>query len=337
MARGLSKQTGKRISTKRFTVAMTLILVFIAAIIISVLVITISISNQMMGLEKKNLANIPSNILPAYSHTNFTSLDSTSLSGWFFKTDNPKSTVILVHDIEKNRLQFDIATADIIRDILNDGFNVFLFDQRNSGDSGGDKTGYGYLEWQDLIGAIAHVRDISITKNVILYGVGNGCSTILQTVYKLPGKDDFGQTYDSKITSLLFDRSYIVGLILDSPAKMSDDYIMPLVRKKSSFGWLMQHTVPYAIRTTTSGAGNMNLMLAISQTQVPVCIIYGDRDTFIGAGTIGKIVEERTRLHPNTTKSYVFPNAEYTKAFEKDQEGYRRAIRGFLSAYFYSS
>ena len=53
----------------------------------------------MMSVEKKELSNIPSNILPNYSATSFTSFDGqTNLSGWFFQTDDPKSTIILVHD-----------------------------------------------------------------------------------------------------------------------------------------------------------------------------------------------------------------------------------------------
>ena len=337
MARGLSKRAIGKGRHRSLFIVVALLLTTIASIIIAGVVMTISSSNQLMNLDKKEIANIPSNIFPSYTQTNFTSFDGhTALSGWYFTVENPKSTIILVHDVRKNRLQFDISTSELLVDMLGEGFNVFLFDQRNAGDSEGDKTGYGYLEWKDLVGAIAHVRDITTTKNVILYGVGNGCSTILQAAYNLPGKDDYNKSYDSKTNALLFDRSYIIGMILDSPAKMSDDYIVPFAKNKGSLGWLMQYTVPYAIRITTSGANNMNLMSAISQTQIPICILYGDRDTFIGAGTIGKIVEERERLHPNTTMSFVFPDAKYTESFESDPAGYRRAIRSFLSTYFYS-
>ena len=336
MAKGLTRRKVKRRNNRGMIATVALVLSLIAVVIIGGLGLTITTSTRLTNLEKKELATIPANILPAYSHTNFISFDEqTSLSGWFFKTENPVSTVILVHDMKDNRLQFDLATTDIIEGFLNSRFNVFLFDQRNCGESQGNISGYGYLEWMDLLGAIRHVRDISITTNVVLYGVGNGCSTILQAMERLPAKGDYESDYPSSILRLSFDRSYIVGLILDSPAKMSDDYIRQPASQEKPFGWLMQLTVPYAIRISSSGAANKNLMSLISQAQIPVCILYGERDTYIGRDVIAKLVEERTRLHPNTTMSFSFADARYTESYTTDQRGYLDAMETFLAHYFY--
>ena len=336
MAKGLSHQYTKSKNRKGLLVPIVLVLALIAIIIIGGVGLTVSTSTKLTNLDKKDLANIPANILPAYSHTNFISFDEqTNLSGWFFKTDKPISTVILVHDMRDNRLQFDLATTDIIEELLDAKFNVFLFDQRNSGESQGDISGYGYLEWMDLIGAIRHVRDISITKNVILYGVGTGCSTIMQALERLPAKGDYESDYPSSILKLSFDRNYIIGLILDSPAKMADDYIRPFARREGIWGWLMQWTVPYAIRISSSGGGDVNLMSVISRVQVPVCILYGEKDTFIGAETMTQIAQERLRLHPNTTVTHSFPMAKYTESFTTDRRAYLDGILAFLVQYFY--
>ena len=335
MRSGISKYQGKKRQANKGIVTISVLLTIVALSFVFGLAVTLVASNNLMNIEKKDLANIPSNILPAYSHTNFKSFDDqTSLSGWFFKTEKPKSTVIIVHDTQKNRLQFDDATADIVEDILNDGFNVFLFDQRNSGGSQGTTSGYGYLEWQDVIGAIKHVRDISVTKNVILYGVGSGCSGILQAIQKLPATGEYNQEFDENISKLPFDKSYIIGLILDSPAKNTDDYIRPIVKAKFALGFFLQYTVPFAIRMSSTGSVNLNLMAEISRLPIPVCILYGDLDSFVGAGTIDQIVEERKRLHPNITSSVVFPNAGYTNAFDADSEKYRKEIRSFLTSFF---
>ena len=332
---GLSKYKNKKRSVKKSLITITVLLTVFAVLLVSGIIITISASNDLMSVKKKELANIPSNILPAFSPTNFRSFDNqTFLSGWFFKTNDPKSTVILVHDIHKNRLQFDDATADIVEDMLNEGFNVFLFDQRNSGVSQGETSGYGYLEWQDVLGAIKHVRDISVTQNVILYGVGGGCSAILQAMKKLPAVGEYDQEFDPEISSLAFDKSYIIGLILDSPAKSSDDYIRPIVREKYSLGFLLQYTVPYAVRISATGADNLNLMAEISRLPIPVCILFGDLDNFVEAGTVGQIVAERERLYSTITSSVVFPNAGYTDAFEVDSEKYRKEIDNFLKSFF---
>lgn len=335
MAKGFSRHPGARISVPRVIVYLALILSVLAAAIIVLLVITAGTANKMMSVEKKEPSNIPSNILPSYSQTNFTSFDGqTNLSGWFFKTENPKSTIILVHDTGSNKMQFDLNTVDLIEDMLGAGYNVFLFDLRNSGESGGTISGYGYLEWMDVIGAIAHVRQISVTTNVILYGIGSGCSSVLLALDKLPAAGEYDKTYAENIQNLAFDRGYIIGVILDSPAKNSDDYIRPLVVQESSMGFLTQYTVPYAIRISAGEASSANLSADISRLQIPVCILYGDQDTFVGTSKISQIVSERERLHPNTTSSNVFSGAGYVGSFAKDPVGYRKAILDFLTAYF---
>lgn len=335
MARGFSRHPGARISFPHIIVYLALVLSIFAAVIVTIVALTASTANKMMSVEKKAPSNIPSNILPSYSQTNFSSFDDqTNLSGWFFKTDKPKSTIILVHDTGSNKMQFDLNTVDLIEDMLGAGYNVFLFDLRNSGDSGGTISGYGYLEWMDVIGAIAHVRQISVTTNVILYGIGSGCSSVLLALDKLPAAGEYNQTYAADIQNLSFDRSYVIGVILDSPAKNSDDYIRPLVRKASTFGFLTQYTVPYAIRISAGENSSVNISADISRLPIPVCILYGDQDTFVGTSKISQIVTERERLHPNTTSSYVFSGAGYVGSFAKDAVGYRKAIMNFLSLNF---
>lgn len=99
-------------------------------------------------------------------------------------------------------------------------------------------------------------------------------------------------------------------------------------------GFLTQYTVPYAIRISAGETSSVNLSADISRLQIPVCILYGDQDTFVGTSKISQIVSERERLHPNTTSSNVFSGAGYVESFAKDPVGYRKAILDFLTAYF---
>ncbi len=335
MSRGMTKHTGARIPLPSIVVRLALILSVIAVIAITVIIITTSTANDMMSAPKTEMQNIPSNILPQYSPTSFKSFDhQTNLSGWFFKTDNPKSTVIIVHGTASNRIPFNVDMVDLIEDFLNDGFNVFLFDQRNSGESEGATSGFGYMEWKDVIGAIDHVRKISVTTDVVLYGIGSGCSSSLIAMDKLPISGEYGTEYSEDILNLPFDRSYIAGLVLDSPAKFADDYIRPLVVKKSAFGFLTQYFVPYAIRISSGESTNYNLAAEIARLSVPICILYGDRDVFIGTDNIEQIVLERERLHPSTSFSQEFVGAGYLEAFSIEPIEYRAAIMEFMNTHF---
>ncbi len=337
MGRGIEKRQGKRLSFSGLIVRMALILSILAVATIAVIIMTTTTANNLMSIESKDLPNIPSNVLPPYSATSFVSADEqTQLSGWFFKTEDPISTIIIVHDTQSNRLPFSVSMVQMIEDFLNMRFNVFLFDLRNSGESSGTICGYGYLEWQDVLGAIRHVKKISVTKDVILYGIGSGCSSCLLAMDKLPPSLDAEvlEDYNQKIADLGFDVHYISGIILDSPAKNSDDYIIPYVMKESKMAFITKYFVPYAIRISSGETKSVNLATEISRLPIPVCIIYGGRDTFVGSEKIGQIVEERKRLNPNTTMAKMISGAGYCEAYMIDPTGYRQTLKEFLEAYF---
>ena len=321
-----------------FIVRTALFLSILAAILIFLVVLTISSSNHLMNIEKTSVSNIPSNILPSYSTCSFESFDGqTNLSGWFFKTDNPITTVIVVHDAGSNRLPFGVNMIDLIEQLLDNNYNVFLFDQRNSGESEGDVCNYGYLEWQDVMGAIAQVRMISVTKNVVLYGIGTGCTSTMIAYDKLPAAnlpEAELNDYPDDILRLGFDKSYVIGMIFDSPAKNSDDYIMSRVEQTEFLGSITKRFVPYAIRISAGEHDSVNLVAEISRIQIPVCIIYGGHDTFIGADKIAQIVDERNRLNSSLTVSRMIPGAGYLESFRIGKDAYIETIMNFMLTYY---
>ena len=325
-------------SLNRLVVRLALVLSVIAAVLIFFIALTVYSSNKLMGVESDDVSNIPSNVLPSYSTCSFESFDEqTNLSGWFFKCDDPISTVILVHDTGSNRLQFGVNMVDLIELLLDNHYNVFLFDLRNSGESEGDISGYGYLEWQDVIGAIAQVRMISVTTDVILYGIGSGCTACTLAYSKLPESnlsDAKKEQLEYKYTNLGFDRSYISGMIFDSPAKSGDDYIKPIVEQNELLGKTTKNFVPSAIRFSAGEDKSLNIAAEVSRMPIPVCIIYGGHDVFIGADKINQLVDDRMRLNSNITEATMIPGAGYLEAFETDNDAYCNEILSFLIKYF---
>ena len=330
------KKTKKR-KRNPFIVRFALVLSIVATIIIIMITLTVFSSNNLLNIDKVDVTNVPSNILPSYSTTSFESIDGqTALQGWFFKTHNPISTIIVVHDTGSNRLPFGVEMIDMIENWLDNGYNVFLFDQRNSGTSGGDISCYGYLEWQDVLGAISIVRKISVTTDVILFGIGTGCTSQIMAYEKLPSpnmNDMERNSYSKNIREIGFERSYIKGMIFDSPAKMSDDYIKPIVAQKEFMGFLTQYFVPYAIRVS-AGSEKVNLAAEIARLPMPVMIIYGGHDNFIGADKINQIVNERSRLNQSLTKSTMITGAGYLEEYTISKNTYIEAVQDYLDSFF---
>ena len=320
-----------------FIMRLALVLSFIALLIISFIALTVFSSNRLMNISKNEVTNVPSNILPSYSTTSFESADGqTSLQGWFFKTKNPISTRIVVHDAGSNRLPFGVEMIDMLETWLDNGYNVFLFDQRNSGTSGGDICSYGYLEWQDVLGAISIVKQISVTTNVIIYGIGTGCTSSILAYKNLPPEGASELTlssYSTNIRNLGFDKSYVIGMILDSPAKESDDYIKPEVVQSEPLGFITQYSVPYAIRVSAAGT-NVSLAQEIARLPIPVLIIYGGHDTFIGADKIDQIITERSRLNSSITRSVMIPGAGYLEEYSINKNLYIDTVIDFLNSFY---
>ncbi len=326
--------SGKKSS---FVMRFALVFSILALIIIFYIALTVFSANRLMSLKGYEVTNVPSNILPSYSTTSFQSADGqTSLQGWFFKTKNPISTIIVVHSAGSNRLPFGVEMIDMIEVWLENGYNVFMFDQRNCGTSGGDICSYGYLEWQDVLGAIAIVKQISVTTDVILYGIGTGCTSSVIAYTSLPPANASEQTlssYSPRIRNLGFDKSYVIGMILDSPAKESDDYIKPEVVQSEPLGFITQVSVPYAIRVSSSGT-NVRLAAEIARLPIPVLFIYGGHDTFIGADKIDQIITERNRLNSSLTRSVMVSGAGYLEEYSINKNLYIDKVTDFLNSYY---
>lgn len=329
------KNVGKK--KHSFILRTALILSILAVMLITLIFLTVTSANKLMNIGKTDVSSVPSNILPNYSVASFSSADDqTALQGWFFKTKNPISTVIVVHDTGKNRLQFGVDMIDMVESWLDNNYNVFLFDLRHSGNSDGVVSAYGYLEWQDVLGAVAIVKQISVTTDVVLYGIGTGCTSCVLAYDALPdaGMSEIElKSYSKNIASLGFDKSYISGMIFDSPAKSSDDYIKPIVRQNEPLGFITQNFVPYAIRVS-SGANNVNLATSVARLPIPILILYGGHDTYIGADKITQIINERNRINASLTKTNMISGAGYLEAYSQDKQSYIDSVINFLNNYF---
>lgn len=338
MTKGFSYVGGSGIKRNgSFIVRTTFILSLLAILLILVLIMTVITSNSLMNIESKEISNVPSNILPSYSTTSFESIDGqTNLSGWFFKCDNPITTMIVVHDTGSNRLPFGVEMIDLIESLLDNNYNVFLFDLRNSGESSGDISTYGYLEWKDVVGAINKIKQISVTTNVVLYGIGSGSLSCILAYNNLPTADmtdDELKNFDRAVLDTKLYRSYIVGMVFDSPAKESDDYIRPLV-KRTFMGEITKYLVPYAIRLSAGIPDSISLIAEISRLPIPVCILYGGHDTFVGAEKISQLVDERNRLNPSITVSSMIPGAGYLESYNLGKESYINTVITYMNTYF---
>ncbi|ULL14098.1 alpha/beta fold hydrolase [Paenibacillus sp. H1-7] len=103
-----------------------------------------------------------------------------ALQGWFIPSSSEpaKMNIIMAHGYRKNRLQTGADTLKLTKSLVDQGYNVLMFDFRNSGESGGELTSVGYLEKYDLLGAVDWVK-ANHPEPIAVHGFSMGASTAL--------------------------------------------------------------------------------------------------------------------------------------------------------------
>jgi len=322
--------------TSRLIRRVSLVASIIAALIVSTGLLVFREADRLMRVEPAPLETVVSNIMPPYNQAGFFSLDEqTSLSGWLFPAKGtPKSTVILVHDSQKNRLQFSLDTPYLYERLVSLGYNVLAFDLRHSGQSGGTLSAFGYAEWEDVIAAISYVRKNTSTRNVILYGFGSGCAAVLLAMDRLPEAGADLSDLPRRMQKLGFDRTYVRGILLDTPVMTPDDEIRAIYPESGLLSQVRRGLVPYAVRLSAGYNGSRQMTTMLTRLQLPVFISFSQNDNRVGTDRIQPLVDERLRLHPDTTLVHRMNQMGSVEGFVLDRTAYQATLEDYFRRFF---
>lgn len=124
----------------------------------------------------------------AYEEVVFTSREGgLQLKGWLIKAPANRQTVIFAHGYGRNRLQDDVPLLPIVQVLVDKGYNVLLFDFRNSGESEGRLTSVGQYEVYDLLGAVDFARSRpDLNPRITLCGFSMGAAVAIMAGAREP-------------------------------------------------------------------------------------------------------------------------------------------------------
>lgn len=246
---------------------------------------------KLLHPEKKDIAAFTSNIVPEYRDITFTGRDkSVQLKGWFFQLKDSGRTVILAHSYGKNRLEFGEKSVNMIKSFLDNGYNVFTFDFRNSGQSDGKYTTMGYYEKEDIQAAIKYVSEQG-SKQIVLMGFSTGASACL----------------------LAAEEQKVTAVIADSPYAGLKSYLDKDLNKWTGLpAFPFNYTVLYAMEAFTGmQTANADAVKYLdSMSPCPLLLIHGKGDELIS-------VENSRELH-SVYSGYAADKAEI---WETDSQG----------------
>jgi len=111
----------------------------------------------------------------------FSRKDQLMLSGWWIPaaSKDSKKTVITAHGYMNERAMEGIEGLQLAKALSEHGFNVLMFDFRNTGKSKGITTGIGYFERHDVYSAIDYAIREKNQEKIALLGWSMGAAAAL--------------------------------------------------------------------------------------------------------------------------------------------------------------
>ena len=240
----------------------------------------------------------PSDLGLKYEEVNFQSSDGIKLNAWFISNNKAKATIIVMHGYPADK-----ANLLGIAEFLAKDFNVFLFDFRSFGQSEGKYTTVGYLEKNDLVGAINYLeKEKNITK-IGLYGFSLGGAVALMTNHK-------------NVKAIVTDSAY---------AKLSN-----MVEHMYSIFFIFKYplaylTKLYGILFLGINIDDVSPVDNIKNIKIPVLLIHAEKDS--------QIPLKEARLLQNANKNselWIVESADHGMTHSINHEIYEKKVIGFF-------
>jgi hypothetical protein len=183
------------------------------------------------------------------------------LSCWLIKANGrAKGTIIYLHGVSESK----IVGLPIAKEFHSRGYNVFLYDSRRHGDSGGTYCTYGFYEKHDTSTSINYLMtrsDIHLGK-IGLFGTSMGAAVAVQVA-----------ALDKRISAVVAESGFATlrGIFDDYQRRMIKlpwHYLRNIVIKRSEH---LAHFKAHAVSPVDS----------IKDVHVPVFILHGIEDNLI--------------------------------------------------------
>jgi len=233
-----------------------------------------------------------------YEEAEFKSTEGIKLSGWLIPNNKTKKTIIVMHGYPADK-----ANLLGIAEFLSKDFNVFLFDFRSFGKSEGKYTTVGYLEKNDLEGAINYLeKERNLTK-IGLYGFSMGGAVALMSS-------------NENVKAIVTDSAYA------RLSNMVNHMYGPFFILKHPLSYL---TKLYGLMFLGLNVDDINPVDDIKNLRIPILLIHGDNDSQIP-------VDEAYSLHDANKKSeiWIVKGAEHGMAHYNNRKEYENKVVGFF-------
>lgn len=235
-----------------------------------------------------------------FEKLSFKTSDNITLSGWFIPNKDSDAVIIICHGYPADKGDVLALASFLRRD-----YNLFFFDFRGMGESGGSSTTLGHKEKIDLISAIEYVKKRDFNK-IGAFGFSMGGAVIIMS-----------------------NSSYIRAAVSDSAFSSLDRMVHVLY---ANFGWMrfpfIFLTNLYARFFIGANLKTVSPLESMKDLRFPLFIIHAESDEVIP-------VENAYLLHNANPKSklWIIPGALHGQTYSIRRSEYEDKITRFFKAY----
>jgi fermentation-respiration switch protein FrsA (DUF1100 family) len=248
----------------------------------------------------------PADLSTEYEELSLNTSEGIPLRCWLLKpSGTPRGTVIYLHGVSECK----IAGLPVARVLLSKGFNVFLYDSRRHGESGGVFCTYGFYEKHDASRIISHLltrSDTAIGK-IGLFGNSMGAAVAIQVAAS-----------DSRVTAVVAESGF------STLRTIFDDYQKRMI--KLPWHYLRNIVIKRSEYLAHFKANAVSPLAAVQHVHVPLFVLHGTADELIRPS-----YSETVWAQANKPKElWLLRGARHSDMFDVGGEEYRHRVARFF-------
>ena len=223
-----------------------------------VILFAIFVASSFVKTVRTRITGIPSDLGVSFEDVLFHADDGIALSGWYLENPTSSTTIIIIHDRDRDRSDSQMGLLNLQVDYAKQGFSVLSFDLRGCGESTGKHGHLGQLETLDIDAAVLDVRRRKVQDSIVLHGFGLGAALAIQVGAK--NQDVTAIVADAPMNSF----SYI----------LRKNYIwMPsfIFRVSGYFSKMIYESDPYCLQ----------LIEKVKNIRTPIFFIHSEYDQLV--------------------------------------------------------
>lgn len=302
----------QRYKGKRY-VRRALFLSFIATFLLALVVIGIAADTDeaLTHPARVPLTTNPANYGLRYQNVSFFSrIDHIPLKGWFMPAASPSDrTIIFAHGHATNRQQSDSSVMFLFPELVHHGYNVFTFDFRDSGESGGTIDTVGQFEQRDLAAALDVMKSRPTGRHIGFLGYSMGAAVSLLVAAN-----------DPRVEAVVADASFAdLQQYLDS--NVSKFSHLPRYPFTPIMEWL-------SVPLTGFDPATVQPIKSIARIAPrPILLIHGEADKLIDVENSRELLAAAHNPH---AQLWTVPNAGHVQSFQTEPQSYLKHILTFF-------